>query len=81
MNGQFLDFEKPILELEKKIKDMKDFAAGEKMEISSEIRAWEKKLEKLKHVIKYFETNDERSTAARKIERLVQFPIYCQDHR
>lgn len=47
MNGQFLDFEKPILELEKKIKDMKDFAAGEKMEISSEIRVWEKKLEKL----------------------------------
>jgi len=42
-----LDFEKPILELEKKIKDMKDFAAGEKMEISSEIKVWERKLEKL----------------------------------
>ncbi len=51
MNGQYLDFEKPILELEKKIKDMKDFAAGENLEISSEIRVWEKKLEKLQREV------------------------------
>src|SRR5574341_446921 len=47
MNGQFLDFEKPIIELEKKIRDMKDFAAGENLEISSEIKVWDKKLERL----------------------------------
>ncbi len=51
MNGQFLDFEKPILELEKKIKDMKDFAAGENLEISSEIKVWGKKLEKLQREV------------------------------
>lgn len=42
-----MDFEKPIIELEKKIRDMKDFAAGENLEISSEIKVWEKKLERL----------------------------------
>lgn len=46
-----MDFEKPILELEKKIKDMRDFAAGENLEISSEIKVWEKKLEKLQREV------------------------------
>jgi len=44
----FLDFEKPIIELEKKISDMKDFAVGEDLELNNEIESLEKKLKKLR---------------------------------
>lgn len=43
-----LEFEKPIVELEKKISDMKDFSVGESVELSGEIASLEKKLEKLR---------------------------------
>lgn len=50
MNG--LDFEKPIVELEKKIQELKAFvsdrASGKKIDISSEIKRLEDKLEQLK---------------------------------
>ncbi|RKX29046.1 MAG: acetyl-CoA carboxylase carboxyl transferase subunit alpha [Candidatus Zixiibacteriota bacterium] len=44
----FLEFERPIFELEQKISDMKDFAVGENIELSGEIVSLEKKLEKLR---------------------------------
>ncbi len=44
----FLEFEKPIVELEKKISDMKDFAVGESLELSGEIASLEKKLGRLR---------------------------------
>ncbi len=44
----FLEFEKPIIELEKKISDMKDFAVGEDLELNNEIESLEKKLNKLR---------------------------------
>lgn len=47
MNGQFLDFERPVIELERKIKDMKDFAKDKDVEISREIEALEETLKKL----------------------------------
>ncbi len=47
MNGQFLDFERPVIELERKIKDMKDFAKDKNVEISQEVEALEKTLKKL----------------------------------
>ncbi len=47
MNGQFLDFERPVIELERKIKDMKDFAKDKNVEISREIEALEETLKKL----------------------------------
>ncbi|MEW6050194.1 MAG: acetyl-CoA carboxylase carboxyltransferase subunit alpha [Candidatus Zixiibacteriota bacterium] len=50
-DGPYLDFERPILELEKKISDMKDFAVGENIELSGEIAMMEKKLEKLREEI------------------------------
>lgn len=50
MNG-FLDFEKPIVELEKKIADIRDFATGESVELSREIAALERKLERLQKEI------------------------------
>ncbi|MFH2048406.1 MAG: carboxyl transferase domain-containing protein, partial [bacterium] len=44
----FLEFEKPIIELEKKISDMKDFAVGEDLELNNEIESLEKKLTRLR---------------------------------
>lgn len=49
--GGNLDFEKPILELEKKIEEMKEFAAGKPVEFESEIASLEKKLERLQSEI------------------------------
>ena len=46
--GPYLEFEKPIAELEKKISDMKDFAVGESIELSGEIASMQKKLDKLR---------------------------------
>lgn len=46
MNG--LDFEKPILELENKIRELKNFTTEKKIDLSSEIRRLEEKLERLK---------------------------------
>jgi acetyl-CoA carboxylase carboxyl transferase subunit alpha len=51
MNGPYLDFEKPIYELEKKISELRDLAHRgdpmENLELSHEIEALEIKLEKL----------------------------------
>lgn len=46
--GSYLDFEKPVIELEAKIRDMRDFAQGENVELSREIKLLERKLERLK---------------------------------
>lgn len=51
MNGQYLDFEKPILDLEKRIQDMKDFASGESLELTREIQLLEKRRDKLQQEI------------------------------
>jgi acetyl-CoA carboxylase carboxyl transferase subunit alpha len=48
---QVLDFEKPIVELQKKISDMKDFASGANLELSREIKSLEAKLEKMRREI------------------------------
>lgn len=47
-DGPYLEFERPIQELEKKISDMKDFSLGENIELSGEIASLEKKLERLR---------------------------------
>ena len=52
MNGQFLDFERPIVELEKKIQDMKDFFTKDSgqsggTELLKEIEVLENRLEKV----------------------------------
>jgi acetyl-CoA carboxylase carboxyl transferase subunit alpha len=43
-----LEFEKPIVELARKIEDMKNFASSENLEIKEEVGKLESKLEKLK---------------------------------
>lgn len=48
MNGNYLEFEKPIYDLEKKIQDMKDSDNGENVGLFKEIGLLEKKLYKLK---------------------------------
>lgn len=40
---RFLDFEKPIIELDRKIKEMKELATAENIELSKEIKLLEKK--------------------------------------
>jgi acetyl-CoA carboxylase carboxyl transferase subunit alpha len=50
-DGPFLEFEKPIVELEKKISDMKDFSTGETIELGGEIASLQKKLDKLRKEI------------------------------
>ncbi len=51
MNGSGLDFEKPVLELERKIKELTELTTGEKMDFSSEIKRLEKKLEEMKEQV------------------------------
>jgi len=46
MNG--LDFEKPIIELEKKIQELRGFISDKKIDLSSEVKRLEEKLERLK---------------------------------
>jgi acetyl-CoA carboxylase carboxyl transferase subunit alpha len=43
----YLDFEKPIVELERKIAELRDFSKEENVDIHEEIRKLERKLEKL----------------------------------
>ena len=43
-----LDFEKPIVELEKKIQELKNFVSDKKIDLTSEVRRLEEKLEHLK---------------------------------
>ena len=47
----YLEFERPLMELEKRISDLKDFAVGESFEAGGEIASMEKKLEKLREEI------------------------------
>ena len=49
--GLYLDFERPIQELEKKISDMRDFSVGKSIELSGEIASLEQKLERLRSEI------------------------------
>jgi len=45
---QYLDFERPIVELEKKISDMKDFSGGGGVQLDTEIRSMREKLDQLR---------------------------------
>lgn len=51
MDRPYLEFERPIAELEKKISDMKDFSLGENLELSAEITSLQKKLERLRQEV------------------------------
>lgn len=51
MNGTGLDFEKPIIELEQKIAELKKFSEGRNIDLEDELLKFEKKLELVKHEI------------------------------
>ncbi|MEE8578202.1 MAG: acetyl-CoA carboxylase carboxyl transferase subunit alpha, partial [candidate division Zixibacteria bacterium] len=50
-DGSYLEFERPLMNLEKRISDMKDFSIGENLELSGEIAILEKKLDRLREDI------------------------------
>ncbi|MCX7699103.1 MAG: acetyl-CoA carboxylase carboxyltransferase subunit alpha [Candidatus Goldbacteria bacterium] len=51
MEGYILDFEKPLVELRKKIDDLKKFESEKKIKVTNEIQALEKRAEKLRDEI------------------------------
>ncbi len=51
MNGFVFDFERPIVELEKKIEEMKEYSYIENVELKEEIASLEKKAERLRKEI------------------------------
>jgi len=50
-DATWLDFEKPIIELERRIQDLKDFGSEEEIEFSEEIKRLERRLARLKDEI------------------------------
>src|SRR5882672_12153791 len=51
MNGTWLDFEKPILELERRIEDLRGFATDENLEVAEDLKRLERKAERLRREI------------------------------
>jgi len=70
MNGSGLEFEKPILELERKIEELKNFTTDEKIDLDNEIKRLEKKLDEVKRDIYENLTPWQRVQIARHPNRL-----------
>lgn len=66
---QRLDFEKPIIELEKKIQELKNFTSHKKIDLSSEIKRLEEKVQQLRRDIYGNLTPWQRIQIARHPER------------
>ena len=64
-----LDFEKPIAELEEKIKELKNFGSDKKINIEPEIKKLEQKLEKMKQTVYENLTDWQRVQIARHPDR------------
>lgn len=69
MNGSGLDFEKPIIELEKKIEELEAFTSGQKLEFKDEIKKLQEKLEKVKQDVFENLTSWQRVQIARHPKR------------
>lgn len=70
MNGTVLDFEKPLVELERRIEDMQNFAVTENFEaLTEEIRRLERKAERLRREIYSNLTRWQRVQIARHPQR------------
>ncbi len=69
MNGFIFDFERPIVELEKKIQEMKEYAYLENVELRDEIRRLEAKAERLRKEIYSKLTRWQRVQLARHPQR------------
>jgi acetyl-CoA carboxylase carboxyl transferase subunit alpha len=80
--GYILEFEKPIVELERKIAEMKEFASGENVELSREIESLEQKLDRLADEIYSKLTRWEKVQLARHPRRpysLDYINAFCKD--
>lgn len=75
MNGFVLEFEKPVAELEKKIKDMREYALAENVELTEEIEKLEEKARRLREEIYSKLTPWQRVQLARHPQR-----PYTQDY-
>jgi acetyl-CoA carboxylase carboxyl transferase subunit alpha len=64
-----LDFEKPIVELEKKIQELRSFTADKKIDLSSEVKKLEEKLDSLKKEVYAHLTPWQRVQIARHPQR------------
>ncbi|MFQ5706981.1 MAG: acetyl-CoA carboxylase carboxyltransferase subunit alpha [bacterium] len=69
MNNFVLDFEKPVIELERRIKEMKDYSQSEQVEISDEIARLEDKVAKMRADIYSKLTRWQRVQLARHPQR------------
>ncbi len=69
MNSDYLDFEIPIIELEKKIEELHRFTSEKKMSLDREIEALEKRAESLKKEIFTNLTPRQRIRLARHLKR------------
>ncbi len=69
MKESSLDFEKPIVELEKKISELKKFSEKEGIDVSSEIKTLEGKLNQLRHDVLQNLTPWQRVQIARHPQR------------
>ena len=56
--GIYLDFEKPVIELEKRIDQMREFVTDENLELTKEIRLLEHKLGCCLHVRRRLKAED-----------------------
>lgn len=75
MNASGLEFERPILELERKIEELKNFTSDEKIDLNSEIKRLQSKLNKVKRDIYENLTAWQRIQIARHPQR-----PYTQDY-
>ena len=66
---QCWDFEKPIVELENKIKELKEFSSNKQIDLSSEINNLEEKLRSLKRRVYSNLTSWQKVQIARHIKR------------
>jgi acetyl-CoA carboxylase carboxyl transferase subunit alpha len=69
MENSALEFEKPIIELEKRIADMRSYAAVERIDLSSEIAKLERKVERLREEVYSNLTRWQRVLLARHPDR------------
>ena len=69
MEGHRLEFERPILELEQRIAELKKFTSAERMNCAPEIKALEQKLDRLKREVYGSLTPWQRVQLARHVQR------------
>ena len=69
MNDYVLEFEKPIVDLDRRIKELKEYSENEKVEISDELKRLEKKAQKLRNEIYSKLTRWQRVQLARHPQR------------